>query len=240
MAETIESFVQKLQEEGVDAGREQAQKLLDEAGAKAEGIVADAQRRAEEIIADAKAQAETDLRRGRDELALACRDVLLRLRATVMSTLEAVLKSSSQDKLRDEEFFVRLLHDVAVQYAEKDSIGESPVVISVDEDMLEAATRWAMQEMTSNGGDDWRSRIDLKGRPFLVTADEVVNPEGPAQDRRLRVLRGQRHHRGNARVRLGGAQRDDLAAAAGDRPGPPGIGGTVGSPTPWPVGTTSS
>jgi V/A-type H+-transporting ATPase subunit E len=164
MAETIESFVQKLQEEGVDAGREQAQKLLDEAGAKAEGIVAEAQRRAEEIIADAKAQAETDLKQGRDELALACRDVLLRLRATVVSTLEAVLKSSSQDKLRDEEFFVRLLHDVAVQYAEKDSIGESPVVISVDEEMLEAATRWAMQEMTSNGGDDWRSRIDLKGR----------------------------------------------------------------------------
>ena len=95
MAETIESFVQKLQEEGVEAGREQAQKLLDEAGAKAEGIVAEAQRRAEEIIADAKAQAETHLNQGRDELALACRDVLLRLRASVVSTLEAVLKSSS-------------------------------------------------------------------------------------------------------------------------------------------------
>ncbi len=164
MAETIESFVQKLQEEGVQAGREQAQKLLDEAGAEAEGIVADAKRRAEEIIADAKAQAETNLKRGKDELSLASRDVLLRLRETVVETLEGLLKSSSREKLRDEEFFVRLLHDVAVQYAEKDAAHERPVVISVDEDMLEAATRWAVQEMTQEGGDDWRSRIDLKGR----------------------------------------------------------------------------
>lgn len=164
MAETIESFVQKLQEEGVEAGREQAQKLLDGAGAEAEGIVADAKRRAEEIIADAKAQAETNLKRGKDELSLASRDVLLRLRETVVKTLEGLLKSSSREKLRDEEFFVRLLHDVAVQYAEKDAAHERPVVISVDEDMLEAATRWAVQEMTQEGGDDWRSRIDLKGR----------------------------------------------------------------------------
>ena len=164
MAETIESFVQKLQEEGVQAGREQAQNLLDEAGTEAEGIVADAKRRAEEIIADAKAQAETNLKRGKDELSLASRDVLLRLRETVVKTLEGLLKSSSREKLRDEKFFVRLLHDVAVQYAEKDAAHERPVVISVDEKMLEAATRWAVQEMTQEGGDDWRSRIDLKGR----------------------------------------------------------------------------
>ena len=164
MAETIESFVQKLQEEGVQAGKEQAQKLLEEARSEAEGIVAEAKRQAEEIIADAKAQAETNLKRGGDELSLAARDVVLRLRETVVKALEAVLKSSSRDKLKDEEFFVRLLHDVAVQYAEKDAVREWPVVISVDEDMLEAATRWAIQEMTQEGGDDWRSRIDLKGR----------------------------------------------------------------------------
>lgn len=172
MAETIESFVQKLQAEGVQAGQDQAKKLLDEASAQAESIVADAKARGEKIVADANTQAEAALAQGADELKLAARDALLRLRETVQSTLEALLKQSAGDALKDNEFFVRLLHDVAVQYAQKDSLRESPVEINVDEKMLKAATHWAVKEMTGKAGP--HPPIDLKGA--LKTAGFEYTP----------------------------------------------------------------
>lgn len=164
MVETIESFVERLQQEGVDAGRQQAKQLLDEARAQADQIVADAGSQAEEIVGKAKADAERTLAQGKDELALAARDALLRLEAATTRTLDSLLKAAAEKTLKDEKFFEHLLHDVAVQYAEKDAEREWPVVITVDEEMLEVATRWAISEMTARDGEDWRSRIDLKGR----------------------------------------------------------------------------
>jgi V/A-type H+-transporting ATPase subunit E len=164
MVETIESFVERLQQEGVDAGREQAKQLLDEVRTQADQILADARKQAEEIVGKAKDDAERTLAQGKDELALAARDAMLRLQETTSKTLDSLLRAAAENTLKDEKFFERLLHDVAVQYAEKDAVRDWPVVITVDEEMLEVATRWAIAEMTARDGEDWRSRIDLHGR----------------------------------------------------------------------------
>jgi len=54
MADSIETFVQKLQAEGVQAGRDEAQKLVDEARTEAEGIVAQAGEQAKRITSQAR------------------------------------------------------------------------------------------------------------------------------------------------------------------------------------------
>ena len=163
MADSIEAFVQKLQQEGVQAGRTEAQKLMGEAQAEAERIVSEAHAEAERIVKGAKAEAEDKLKQGTDELELAARDALLRLRQTLTDALAALLHRASAEALAEKGFLTKLLHDVVMQYARKDAEGSHPIEIHVSDEDLEAVTNWALQEMTQHEKDG-RAHIDLKGR----------------------------------------------------------------------------
>jgi vacuolar-type H+-ATPase subunit E/Vma4 len=176
MAGSIETFVQKLQEEGVEAGRAEAAKILDETKAQADKIIADARAEAERIREHARQQSEQTLRRGRNELQLASRDALLQLRETIVAVLEAFLREAAVETLSDDDFLRALLHDICVQYAESDAARDWPVEIRVSEDKLKVATEWAVSEMKQRGDGDWRSRIDLKGK--LKSAGFEYNATG--------------------------------------------------------------
>ena len=163
MSDSIEAFVQKLQQEGVQAGRTEAQKLMAEAQAEAERIISEAHAEAERIVKAAKAEAEDKLKQGTDELKLAARDALLRLRQTLTDALSALLRRASAEALAEKGFLTKLLHDVVMQYARKDAEGSYPIEIHVSDEDLEAVTNWALQEMTQHEKDG-RAHIDLKGR----------------------------------------------------------------------------
>jgi V/A-type H+-transporting ATPase subunit E len=176
MAGSIETFVQRLQEEGVNAGRTEAGKIVDEAKAQADKIVADAQAEADRIREDAREKGEQTLQQGRNELQLASRDVLLRLRETIVVVLESVLRQAAEQTLNDDDFLRVLLHDICVQYAQSDAAGDQPVEIRLSDEKLKAATEWAISEMKQRGHEDWQSRIDLKGK--LTSAGFEYNATG--------------------------------------------------------------
>ena len=164
MADSIQDFVQKLQKEGVEAGRAEAAKLAEEAKARAEKTIADAKVQADRIVAQARKQAAELTEQGRNELQLAARDVLLRLRESILAVLEAVLGEAATETLNDDKFLAGLLHDICVQYAERDAVHDWPVEINVSAEKLKTAAEWAISEMTRRSGQDWRSRVDLKGK----------------------------------------------------------------------------
>jgi vacuolar-type H+-ATPase subunit E/Vma4 len=162
MAETIESFVAKLQTEGVEAGQQAAEKLRGEARQEAETIVADAKSEAEKIVADANAEAESILARSQTELKLAARDAAMRLRDALGRALSAALAAGVEQKLGETDFLGKLLHDIVLLYSKSDAKGTKTVKINVAEDMLQSLTDWAVKEI----GDDDKARhvgIDLKG-----------------------------------------------------------------------------
>ncbi|MHC4716011.1 MAG: V-type ATP synthase subunit E family protein [Planctomycetota bacterium] len=163
MADSIESFVAKLQEEGVDAGRAEAAKIVEEAQAQAEQIVAGARAEADKITAGAQQEAERTLQQSQAELAMAARDAVLRLRETITSALRVVFREGAAKALGDDEFLASLLHDIAQEYARQDAVHDWPVEFRVSDEKLHQATEWAIREMTGKGGEDWRSRIDLRG-----------------------------------------------------------------------------
>ena len=157
MAESIEAFVQKLQQEGVEAGRAQAQQLLADAQAQAARALADAQQQAKQIVDQAKSKAQQELQQGRSELELAARDAVLALRQVLSRTLTDVLRLASAQALKDEKLLVELIRDVVSQYAAADAKGAN-VELHVDKDRLEAVARWALAQA---GGE--KPRVDLKG-----------------------------------------------------------------------------
>ena len=91
MAETIETFVAKLQAEGVEAGKQQAQALREEAEKQAKDTLDQAGKQAEKIIAEAKTQAQEILARGKTDLELAARDAALRLQQAIERALASLL-----------------------------------------------------------------------------------------------------------------------------------------------------
>lgn len=163
MAQSIEAFVQKLQAEGVQAGKDAADRLRAEAQAEGERIVADARRRAEQIVADADAQARRTAEQQQHELELAARDAVLRLREAVGTAVAQLLRHQAGEVLADRQFLAKLIHDVVTQYAHDDAHREVTVEVRVNKDTADALADWAVSYLGHAHADGKRADIDLKG-----------------------------------------------------------------------------
>jgi vacuolar-type H+-ATPase subunit H len=161
MAETLKSFIDKLQTEGVQAGEQAAGKIRSDAEAKAQEIVRQAEAQAREIIA--KAQAECDSRRAKteNELKLAARDTVTKLQEALTKGLGGVFSLAIRDKLSDTDFLGKLLFDIIMQYVQADARGAASITINVSEEMRHKLTQWAIQHL--HGQEKIQSSVDLKG-----------------------------------------------------------------------------
>jgi len=196
MAEDLESFVKKLQSEGVNAGKEAAERLRKEAEQEAEAILVRARETADEIVQQAEAQAEGRRSRIEAELDMAVRDVILRLRASLGQALSALMTRRVREALRDPGYLREVIKDVVISYATVDATGKGGMEVQVSrdlpndwiEDLLEDLSRHlkdpdaktGVQAVLSRAGFDYR----VKGAVVEVSPDsvtevllEMVNPE---------------------------------------------------------------
>ncbi len=163
MAETIESFVAKLQTEGIEAGQAAADKLREEAAQQAEQIIAEAQQQAEKCLADAQKQAESLLARSKTELELAARDVMLRLKSSLNKALEAIIAGEIKETLPQSDFISNTLHDLVLAYAAADIEHSGRMKINVSPKLQEQLADWAMDMMHKHANEEVGMAIDLKG-----------------------------------------------------------------------------
>ena len=164
MAETIESFVKKLQTDGVEAGRQEAEKIRQAARDEAQQTADDAKRQAEKIIADAQAEADGMLARAKTELQLASRDAVLRLRDVLARALEAIVAEGTKEKLADANFLGQVLHDLVKLYAESHMGARSaPMTINVTAEMKQKLQEWALSELGHQVVDSLRGKFDIHG-----------------------------------------------------------------------------
>ena len=159
MPETIDTFVNKLQTEGVEAGQAAADKIRTEAQQQAEQIIKTAQQQADAIITDAKDQAQANLDRNAAELKLAARDTLLRLRGTLSKILQTVLTKRTESQLADPDFLKSLIQEVVTQYARADSTGVQDITINLSEEHRRQLADWAVTQLSQADS----AAVDLKG-----------------------------------------------------------------------------
>ena len=164
MADTIESFVKKLQADGVDVGRQEAAKIQQAARDEAEKTIDDAKRQAEKIVADARADADGMLARAKTELQLASRDAVLKLRNALARALEAIVAEGTKEKLADAGFLGQVLHDLVKLYAESHMGARSaPMTINVTAEMKQKLQEWALSELGHQVVDSLRGKFDIHG-----------------------------------------------------------------------------
>lgn len=162
MAETIESFVAKLQEEGVQAGKEAADKLLADAQKEADQIVAEAEAKARKIVAVAESGAAATLEKSKTDLALAARDTVLRLRETLSRAVRAAMATGVRQPLGDAEFLKTLLHDIVMQYVRADLDRRTTITINVPAEMQHHLAQWALAHLHAKA-EQGDVSIDLRG-----------------------------------------------------------------------------
>lgn len=113
MVASIESFVERLKQDGIDAGQAQAERIIAEAKSKAENILAEAEGHAQKRLAEAHSQATIALERGKSELALAARDIQARLRERLQNSMAAILKQAAQNALADPQVLAQAIAEIA-------------------------------------------------------------------------------------------------------------------------------
>lgn len=166
MAETIETFVQQLKTQGVDAGKAAADTLVSDATAQATAIVADANAQAEKTVAAAQAEAASILQRAQIELQLASRDTVATLRSTLNTALTAILGDAAKAALSDGEFVKTLLASMLSAYAAADAAGESNIEINLSSELKGDLADWLQTQCNTD-----RVRTELAQAGFEYEID---------------------------------------------------------------------
>jgi len=119
-ASGVQELVDRLRQDGVAEGQEQATRILEEARREAAEIVDLARREAAEVREKAEL-ASTRLRKaGEQALELAVRDALLRLRTEIEDRFAAQLGRLVSGRLQDPDFIEKLLLNIAGEAVPRD------------------------------------------------------------------------------------------------------------------------
>lgn len=161
MDDSIDSFVRKLKEEGIQDGMDAAGRIIDETREKAEKIILEAEAEAERIVSESRTKAERISRQQRHELQFAARDVILLLRERISQGLLMFFEHETERIFDNEDFLAELIHDMAKEYAREDAGKTGPVIVRVS-DEKSALAEWAVQRISEgrNGAGEHGLRVE--------------------------------------------------------------------------------
>ncbi len=112
-ASGVEALILRLREEGVSAGRGEAERLVAEAQARARAIVDKAEAEAKAKVAAARSEADKLRRAGEDALRVAMRDTVLDLKAQLSQRFADDVVRMVSSATRDEDLLKRMILAVA-------------------------------------------------------------------------------------------------------------------------------
>ena len=167
MAHTVESFVETLRTDGVEAGQKAAEQIRRDAEQQAEQTVREAEAKAQQILQEAERQREMTIERTRTDLELAARDTVAQLRTVLSQAVNRLLERAAASALDDDGFLKELIRDVASAYAKEDATGEQMIDLNVPEPMQHKLADWAITSF-HKGGEEQKLSVELHGT--LATA----------------------------------------------------------------------
>jgi len=115
----VEDLIQRLREQGVEAGQESAEKIVLDAQKRAAWVVEEAELEASQIVTTARKKADELKQSGEDALKLAMRDVLLQLRDTLLKSFSQDVQRVVGKKMQQEAFLERLILQLAAKVREQ-------------------------------------------------------------------------------------------------------------------------
>ncbi len=126
----VEELMNRLRDEGVKAGREEAEKIVADAETRARWLVAQAQDEADKLVDKARNEAQSLKTSADDALQVAARDMLLSLRERLSHRFAGEVRRLVGEQLGDAEFLKQLILEIAGRQGEAiDTGGEVEVLL---------------------------------------------------------------------------------------------------------------
>ncbi|EDY39513.1 hypothetical protein CPCC7001_2394 [Cyanobium sp. PCC 7001] len=130
MASGVEELIARLRDEGVAAGRDQADRLLADARTQAQHMLDQARQQADQIVKDARLEAETLERSGKQALDLALRDAVLALKSQLMERFRGEVRQLVGEEQQKQEILERMIQEVVGRVREEaDRSAHSEVIL---------------------------------------------------------------------------------------------------------------
>lgn len=108
----VDELIGRLREQGVEAGKAQADELMDETRLRAEQRLDDARREADVIVQKARDEANQTKRAGEEAVQLAVRDAMLRLKSEMVESFADRVRRLVTRELEDVDFLKQLILEV--------------------------------------------------------------------------------------------------------------------------------
>ena len=127
----VDALIARLREEGVSAGREEAQGLLADARAQAKQILDKANAEAKERLEAARKESDSYRAAGEAALKTAMRDAVLDMKSTLMVRFSADVKRLVSRALQDRDFLKRMILELAGRVRGSADIDEGDVTVVI-------------------------------------------------------------------------------------------------------------
>jgi V/A-type H+-transporting ATPase subunit E len=162
---SIEEFVQKVRQDGVEAGKTESQRLVDEAKAHAKKVVEEARAEGERQRQALVAEGQREKEKAQVELTLACRDLVLRVRENLTRAFETVARGKVEAHARDAAFVKTALLALVREHA---ATPGATLTVTTTRETREALAQWAVAEL--------QGVVKEKGWAGLLVRDGLRSP----------------------------------------------------------------
>ncbi|MBV0932392.1 ATPase [Marinobacterium weihaiense] len=127
-ASGVEALIERLRQQGVEQGQQEAAALVEEAQRRADWLLEQAQQEAEQVRRQAQQDAERLQRAGEDALKMAARDMNLQLREQLAHTFAARVQLQVSEQLDSQDFIREVIREVVVQACQDATLCAMPKV----------------------------------------------------------------------------------------------------------------
>lgn len=111
----VQELIEKLRNQGVDSGRQEAGRIVAEAEAQAAATIADAEKRAAAIVGKAREEADFITKAGKEALQLAERNAILELKDYLLEKFSGQIRAVVSHSMESDKLLEAMILEVAGQ-----------------------------------------------------------------------------------------------------------------------------
>ena len=135
VASGVQALIDRLREQGIEAGRQDAEKTVADAEARARWVVDQAQEEATRLREQAQSDADRTRTAGQEALQIAVRDALLAVKTDLTQRFAREMRRLISDQMKSEEMLQQMILEVAGR--SREAIGETePATVILPRDVV--------------------------------------------------------------------------------------------------------
>jgi len=183
MSEDIQGLLDKINREGVEKARAEADRIVAEARAQAEKIVGDANNEAARAVAEAERSAKTYMEGANATVQQAMRDILAGAERSIQDKLQKLLAKDVDHALADEKTVLEIVSAAVKEIASKGEISAPSRVVDMLKAQLASLGSFTLVTDESVGSgfsvkvEDGRVEHDFTGKAISEELSRHLRPD---------------------------------------------------------------